>query len=543
MTETRIHLLSPQLANQIAAGEVIERPAAVLKELLENSLDAGAHRIEIDIEKGGMQLIRVRDDGFGIHPDDLALALSRHATSKVHTLKDLENITSLGFRGEALASMGSVSRLSLSSCLRGQNEAWKVETIGRNLEAQITATAHPTGTTVEVRDLFFNTPARRRFLRTEQTEFGHIDDLLKRILLSRFEIGFTLRHNQKMIRQAKPATTDQARQQRLANIMGSHFMEHAISFDIEIPDMRLWGWITLPEFSRNQTDLQYCYLNGRSIRDKLINHAIRLAYQDTLLTGRHPGFVLYLELDPSTVDVNVHPTKHEVRFHNSRMIHDALFSNLRRILSGEHSTTQIEETPAVYHVNPKSVHLSPIKKDTIKTGEACSAPTILGTAIAQLHDRYILAENTAGLIILDIPLARTACLKKQLSEKTIRTQPLLLPLSIDVSKSIANYVEQQTAFLATLGFDISRLDNSKIRVRYIPVLLKDINLESFIPVFLQALLTEILDATSLLAHHAGQHLPTKLSLSSMNDLLRMIENLELTMTQPRCWKQISLDIL
>lgn len=329
----KIKLLSPRLANQIAAGEVVERPASVIKELLENSLDAGASRVEVDIEAGGVKLMRVRDNGSGLAKEDLALALSRHATSKIYELDDLEAVGTLGFRGEALASISSVSRLTLTSNAADSGEAWQASAEGRDMVADLKPAAHPQGTTVEVRDLFFNTPARRKFMRTEKTEMNRIDDVLKKLAMSRFDVSFVLRHNGKAVHNLPAASQQLEKERRLAQICGPAFMENAVHVDIERSGLRMWGWVALPSFSRSQTDMQHFYVNGRAIRDKLVAHAVRQAYQDVLYHGRHPAYVLYLELDPSTVDVNVHPTKHEVRFRDNRMVHDFLFSSLHKALA------------------------------------------------------------------------------------------------------------------------------------------------------------------------------------------------------------------
>ncbi|MCO4784472.1 MAG: DNA mismatch repair endonuclease MutL [Marinomonas atlantica] len=330
---TRINLLSPRLANQIAAGEVVERPASVVKELLENSLDAGATQLDIDVEQGGVRGIKIRDNGRGIVKDDLSLALSRHATSKIITLDDLEAVATLGFRGEALASISSVSRLHLTSCAEGEPEAWRVEAEGKDMATSVRPASHPQGTTIEARDLFFNTPARRKFLRTEKTEFNHLEEVVKRLALSRYDVGFRLSHNGKQVYDLRPVQDQLHAEHRLANLLGKKFIENALTIDVEAAGLRLWGWIGLPTFSRSQADLQYFFVNGRVVRDKLVAHAVRQAYRDVLYNGRHPTFVLYLELDPGTVDVNVHPTKHEVRFRDGRLVHDFLFSRIHKVLA------------------------------------------------------------------------------------------------------------------------------------------------------------------------------------------------------------------
>ncbi|WP_459208271.1 DNA mismatch repair endonuclease MutL [Pseudomonas sp. MLB6B] len=330
---SRIELLSPRLANQIAAGEVVERPASVAKELLENSLDSGARRIDIEVEQGGVKLLRVRDDGVGISADDLPLALARHATSKIRELEDLEGVLSLGFRGEALASISSVSRLTLTSRTASASEAWQVETEGRDMAPRVQPAAHPVGTSVEVRDLFFNTPARRKFLKTEKTEFDHLQEVIRRLALARFDVGFHVRHNGKSVLSLHEASDEVSRARRVGAICGPGFLEQALPVDVERNGVRLWGWVGLPTFSRSQADLQYFFVNGRAVRDKLVAHAVRQAYRDVLFNGRHPTFVLFLELEPSGVDVNVHPTKHEVRFREGRMVHDFLYSTLYRAIA------------------------------------------------------------------------------------------------------------------------------------------------------------------------------------------------------------------
>ncbi|CAO1662446.1 DNA mismatch repair protein MutL [Halomonas sp. NYA30] len=331
---SRIQVLDPRLANQIAAGEVVERPSSVTKELIENAIDAGSQRIEVEIEQGGTRLIKVRDDGIGIGEDDLPLALARHATSKIGSLEDLEGVSSLGFRGEALASISSVSRLELiSNAQEDPRDGWRVVAEGRGMEARVTPAPHPRGTSVSVRDLFFNTPARRKFLRTEKTEFAHVEEAFRRQALSRYDIAWVLRHNQKVIHQLPPGHSAAARERRIASLLGKNFIEHARYIEREAGGLRLSGWVGLPTHSRSQADQQYFFVNGRVVRDRLVAHAVRQAYRDVLFNGRHPVFVLYLELDPDVVDVNVHPTKHEVRFRDGRIVHDFLYSSLHHCLA------------------------------------------------------------------------------------------------------------------------------------------------------------------------------------------------------------------
>ena len=328
-----IAILPARLANQIAAGEVVERPASVIKELIENSLDAGATSIHIDVDKGGIKKIKITDNGHGIVKDELTLALSRHATSKIKDLNDLEAINSLGFRGEALASISSVSRLTLTSKPKSQDTAWQAVAEGRDMSVSVKPAAHPDGTSIEVLDLFFNTPARRKFLRTEKTEFNHIDEVVRRIALAHFGVSFQLTHNGNTVRQYRMASTQAQFTKRVAMVCGQKFIEHAVEVDCPHDNMTLSGWLAKPSFSRSQNDLCYSYVNGRMMRDKLINHAIRQAYADLLPADTYPAFVLFLQLDHSEVDVNVHPAKHEVRFHQSRYVHDFIYSVCHKALT------------------------------------------------------------------------------------------------------------------------------------------------------------------------------------------------------------------
>lgn len=373
-----IKLLPQRLANQIAAGEVVERPASVVKELLENSLDAGSTRVDIDIEAAGTKLIRIRDNGSGISAEDLPLALHRHATSKIASLEDLECVGSLGFRGEALASIGSVAQLSVTSSTeedagRGQCAS----SAGREMEVTLKPAAHPQGTTVEVRDLFFNTPARRKFLRTERTEFNHLDDVVKRLALSRFDVSFGLRHNGRQLQDLRRCTSEADRLRRVASLCGPEFVQNAIGIERESGELRLFGWVAQPTFSRSQADLQHFFVNGRYIRDKLVVHAVRQAFSDVLYHGRHPAFVLYLELEPAEVDVNVHPTKHEVRFRDGRRVHSFIYSTLHKALAD----IRPPDAPSGYDA-PSPVS-SPAGRLDLLTGEL-------------IHQREIGLTNDAG---------------------------------------------------------------------------------------------------------------------------------------------------
>lgn len=361
-----IQILPPLLANQIAAGEVVERPASVVKELIENSLDAGADKIQIDIEQSGSRLIRIRDNGYGIAKEEIQLSLVRHATSKIATLDDLENILSLGFRGEALASISSVSRLTLTSRTAEQTEAWQVYAQGQEMDTTIKPASHPIGTTVEVENLFFNTPARRKFLRSDKTEFAHIDEVVKRIALAKPTVHFTLTHNGKLIHQYKAANDTNSQLKRLATICGTDFTEHALRIDWQYEEMHLQGWVAEPRFFRSQNDFNYSYVNGRMMKDKVILHAVRQAYADYLSPDQYPAFVLFLDLDPTLVDVNVHPTKHEVRFHQARLVHDFILQGVANALAQtselfaqNDESTMIVEAEKSQHIAEPNAHYQP----------------------------------------------------------------------------------------------------------------------------------------------------------------------------------------
>ncbi|WP_299998941.1 DNA mismatch repair endonuclease MutL [uncultured Cedecea sp.] len=366
-----IQVLPPQLANQIAAGEVVERPASVVKELVENSIDAGATRIDIDIERGGAKLIRIRDNGCGIKQEELALALARHATSKIASLDDLEAIISLGFRGEALASISSVSRLILTSRTAEQNEAWQAYAEGRDQDVTVKPAAHPVGTTLEVLDLFYNTPARRKFMRTEKTEFNHIDEIVRRIALARFDVTINLSHNGKTVRQYRAVQEGAGRERRLAAICGNPFLEHALEIEWQHGDLAMRGWVVEPAASTSAlAEIQYCYVNGRMMRDRLINHAIRQAYEEQLGVDQQPAFVLYLEVDPHQVDVNVHPAKHEVRFHQSRLVHDFIYQGVLSVLQQQKESAQL----SVEGITPASTARPPENRQAAGRNQFATPP-------------------------------------------------------------------------------------------------------------------------------------------------------------------------
>ena len=533
---TKIQLLDSRLANQIAAGEVVERPASVLKELLENALDAGSESISVDVEQGGVKLVRVRDNGSGIDRDDLPLALSRHATSKIRGLDDLEAIGTLGFRGEALAAISSVSRLTLASNVEGEAEGWQVQVEGRDMAPTVTPAGHPRGTTVTMRDLFFNTPARRRFLRTEKTEFNHLEEVFRRIALSEFNTAFRLTHNQKVIHQLPAGLDDTLRAARVAKLCGKGFMEQAIPVDVERDGIRLHGWMGLPTFSRSQADLQYFYVNGRVIRDKVVSHAVRQAYADVLYHGRHPAYVLFLELDPAQVDVNVHPTKHEVRFREQRMVHGFLYSALHRAIAevrpgqslaanvvdeGESVMPAMEPSQASMSLSAPAGRPSysppthsfsygqgarqadaygalvrPQVAETSVMPPASDQETVppLGYAVAQLHGIFILAENQQGLVVVDMHAAHERItyerLKQSWSEDKVRSQPLLVPVSLAVSSREADFAEQQPEVFSRLGFMVDRAGPETLVVREVPAMLRDSDSEAMVRDVLSDLLAQ-----------------------------------------------------
>ncbi|MFT2089631.1 DNA mismatch repair endonuclease MutL [Paraglaciecola sp. 2405UD69-4] len=385
-----IQILPARLANQIAAGEVVERPASVVKELVENSLDSGATSIDIEIEKGGHKRILIRDNGDGIAHEELALALSRHATSKISQLDDLEAISSLGFRGEALASISSVSRLTLSSKPDKQTQAWQAHCEGRDMEVQLNPVAHPKGTSVEVVDLFFNTPARRKFLRTEKTEFTHIDELMRRIALSRFDVSFTLKHNGKLLRKYPAKTANANGIKRVAAICGQAFSEHGIALNSEYEEFSLTGWFSPPEFAKPQADFQYFYVNGRMMRDKLINHALRQAFEGVVADNNQSAYVLYLTLPAEQVDVNVHPAKHEVRFHQARIVHDFIFRALNDALNQYlQGSRQISEPQVLKPAEPSHDYIVPLQT------EVTQAPTSREPVPSSSPNRDYLGQKLA----------------------------------------------------------------------------------------------------------------------------------------------------
>ncbi len=556
-----IQQLPSHLINQIAAGEVVERPASVVKELVENSLDAGAHDVHVDIMSGGRKLIRIRDDGSGILKNELALALARHATSKISSLEDLESVVSRGFRGEALPSIASVARLSLISRSAGADSAWQVDADGGELSAPRPA-AHPRGTTIEAHDLFYNTPARRRFLRTERTEFGHIEKWIRRLALSRPDVAFTLTHNRRAVMQLAAADSHDKRLQRIARICGQAFADQAVYIEHETEGVALAGWIGLPTFNRSQPDLQFWFVNGRSVTDKTLAHAARHAYRDVLFHGRYPAYALSLTMDPASVDANAHPAKHEVRFRDSRRVHgvvsQAVEVALRDTRPGGHAPA-----PAVVAANVayqqgsmalsagRSRGISAVRESLAGYAALSSAiPRLdgdpndaevppLGFAIAQLAGVYILAENKDGLVVVDMHAAHERIvyekLKRGFDEQSVVSQPLLVPVTVAVAESEANLVEQSTHTLASIGLVIDRTGPTSLMVREVPVLLKDADAESL----LRDVLADLAQAgqssrvedvchdfLATMACHHSIRANRSLTMHEMNALLREMEQTE-----------------
>ncbi len=601
-TQSRIQSMPVQLVNQIAAGEVVERPAAVVKELLENSLDAGASKITIDIEQGGTKLIRITDNGHGIHKEDLILSLSPHATSKIRSIDDLEQVISLGFRGEALPSIASVSHLQLTSCWLGGDETWQL-TMNNSKASEITPVANKPGTTIEVRDLFFNVPARRKFLRTEKTEFSHLDDVVKRISLSRFDVAISLRHNQRVVKSLSAANNRLQQEKRIAEILGPAFIEQAAFMDFAYEGLRLWGWIAEPTFSRSQADMQYFYVNGRMVKDRLVTHAVRQAYADVLFHGRHPAYVLFFECDPGMVDVNAHPGKHEVRFRQSRQVHDFLFraihKSLAEVISSDTSSHELHhysnnadtqqtsgtttslsgfqsrfssQRPA-QQPSQSSMPFAVAEQRRAYAEFAAAAPALnlpttslpetdaqdmppLGFARAQLHGIYILAENAQGMVLVDMHAAHERItyerLKTAREGEGIKSQPLLVPITIAVSSKEAQMVEDQAEVFNELGFEIDRVAEESIKLRQLPIVLSNSDVENLLRDVLSDLLTHgsstriqqaINEILSTMACHGSIRANRKLTIEEMNALLR---DMEITERSGQCnhgrptWIQLSI---
>ena len=571
-----IHLLSDQLISQIAAGEVVERPASALKELLENSLDAGSTDINVSLMQGGVKQLRVADNGVGVALDDLALALTRHATSKINSLDDLENVASLGFRGEALASIASISRTQLISRHSNEKHAWRIGSDGADVGSPEPA-ALDAGTIVEVNDLYFNTPARRKFLKTEATEFGHCEDAFKRIALSRPDVSFMLQHNGRALMRLSAAEP----QKRFVDVLGADFAAEALMVDEAAAGLRFWGMTAKPTFSRHSRDTQYVYVNGRFVRDKLISHAIRQAYQDVMHGDRHPAFVLFLELDPSLVDVNVHPAKTEVRFRDGQTVHRFIFHALNKALAtptGESSLVTASQatsnpfTPSSESVRPYPTFQSQMDLRAQQSGANYSntdfyqklfdnikpqAPIdvasevvesqhqdhALGFAVAQIHGIYVLAQNHLGLVVVDMHAAHERImyeqLKNALDSESVAMQPLLLPVSFQADRLEVATVEDELSKgqgnLKQLGFDIAVLSPTTLAVRAVPMMLKDADAVALARDVLKDLreygasraLTERRnEMLATMACHAAVRANRSLTIPEMNALLRDMEATE-----------------
>lgn len=576
-----IRQLPDTLINQIAAGEVVERPASVVKELVENALDAGAKRIDIDLEDGGIRLIRIRDDGSGIAPEELPLAVSRHATSKIASIDDLEAVATLGFRGEALPSVASVSRFRLVSRRPDADHGAELRIEGGR-HGEVVPQAHPPGTTVEVRDLFFNVPARRKFLRAERTELGHIEDWLRTLALARPDVEIRVSHNGKPSRRWK-GEDHLLSDVRLHEALGEEFARNALRVDHAGAGMRLHGWIAQPAYNRASADQQYLYVNGRSVRDRNVAHAVRQAYSDVLFHGRHPAYVLFLELDPRGVDVNVHPAKHEVRFRESRLVHDFVYRTLHAALAdtragaapapayaatpgalpthapvagGGHAASgapvfapqqqaiglRVADAPAAYaalYAPREEAVQAPFAPAVAMPEDAPGGMPPLGFALAQLHGIYILAENADGLIVVDMHAAHERIgyekLKAAHDGEGLRTQPLLVPSSLAVSEREADVAEREAETLAQLGFEVQRSGPQSLLLRSVPALLAHGDVEALLRDVLADLrehgstrrVAETRDALlATMACHGAVRANRRLTIPEMNALLRQMEATE-----------------
>jgi DNA mismatch repair protein MutL len=583
-----IRTLPDTLINQIAAGEVVERPASVVKELVENALDAGARRVDIDLEEGGVRLIRIRDDGGGIAPGDLPLAIQRHATSKIASLDDLEAVATLGFRGEALPSIASVSRFMLASRRDDAEHGASLQVEGGRV-GEVVPKAHPRGTTVEVRELFFNVPARRKFLRAERTELGHIEEWLRSLALARPDVELRVSHNGRPSRRYRAFLEAGGNGslfdgERLVETLGEGFAGNVLQVDHSGAGLRLYGWIAQPAYNRASTDQQYLYVNGRAVRDRSVAHAVKQAYADVLFHGRHPAYVLFLELDPRGVDVNVHPAKHEVRFRDARLIHDFVYRTLHAALAETRAGMQVgalpeagtvamnasQAAPASAWQAPMHAQHLPLSRsgvDEARAGyaslyggeQAASAPALhgvpqplpqegpvppLGYAVAQLHGIYILSETAEGMIVVDMHAAHERIgyekLKAAHDGEGLRSQPLLVPRTVSVSEREAELAEASADTLAALGFELSRSGPTSLALRSVPALLAQGDVEALLRDVLADLregdgtarsgsdrVTAARDELlATMACHGAVRAHRRLGLAEMNALLREMEATE-----------------
>ena len=591
-----IRVLPEQLIHQIAAGEVIERPASVLKELIENSLDAGARRVDIEIEEGGAKLCRVRDDGCGIEKDELALALSRHATSKIASIDDLERVGTLGFRGEALPSIASVSRTKVTSRSPGSDVGYAVSSDNGVLTA-LEPAPHAVGTTVEVRDLFFNVPARRKFLRAERTETQHITRMVERLALSKFETAFSLSAARRSLADFPPAKSQIERERRVAQIVGDEFMANALYVEHESSGCRLTGWLCQPTYARSQPDLQHFYLNGRMLRDRLISSAIRLGYRDVMFHGRHPAFVLFMEIDPRQVDVNAHPAKLEVRFRDGRHVHNFLFKTVERVLQETYAGATgaaapptdanslvppsssepasmwpmrganqaslglrvSEPPPPNYFQRSASSFVSSVASTPSVQAQVQEPPSEtppLGFALAQLHGIYILSQAPDGLILVDMHAAheRTTYekMKAALADGGVASQPLLVPLAVAVSPAEAEVLDEHASALSRLGLDVVRSGPASVQIRAVPAFLAQKDLDELLRRISADLSAEgttrgveeaLNEVLGTMACHGAVRAHRNLAVPEMNALLREMER---TVRSDQCnhgrptWTYVSL---
>ncbi len=556
-----IQQLPSHLINQIAAGEVVERPASVVKELVENSLDAGATDIQVDVLAGGARLIRVRDNGAGIPAGELRLAMFRHATSKILSLEDLEAVASLGFRGEALPSIGSVAKVSLTSHAAGANGAWRVDAENSVL-SEVQPAAHAPGTTVEVHDLFFNTPARRKFLRSERTEYGHIEKWLHRLALSRPDVAMTATHNRRPTLALAAATDAATRLARLARILGEPFADQAVAIEREEEGIALAGWLGLPVYNRSQPDQQFWFVNGRSIVDRTLAHAARHAYRDVLFHGRFAAYVLYLGIDPASVDANAHPAKHEVRFRDARRVHGVVAQSLELALGATRpASDRAGPVPAARYFAQPGLSLSVpagsarrhshVARDAhahymhfehpgagTNSVPAGDVPP-LGYAVAQLGGVYILAENADGLVLVDMHAAHERVvyekLKRSHADRSIVRQPLLVPVSVSVAEGEANLVEESQDIFEALGLTVHRSGPTTLCVREVPSLLRAADAEALLRDVISDLqdsgssqrIDDVIDETlATMACHNSIRANRQLTLDEMNALLREMETTE-----------------
>ena len=568
---SRIHRLDQVVADQIAAGEVVERPASIVKELVENSLDAGATSIDIGVEEGGVRQIIVSDNGAGIAKEDLPLAAQRHATSKIRDAKDIEHVATMGFRGEALASVAAVAKLDICSRSQDESNAWTLRLEGGK-EVHFRPQGRPTGTTVEVSDLFFNTPARRRFLKTTRSELNQITEISRVLALGNPLCGFTLRHNGRELERMSAARTAD---ERVVHVLGQDFINEAIRVDITRNEVRLWGWVGSPNFTRSNSSRQFFYVNGRSVQDYLVAHAVKQAYKDILFHGRHPVFVLFLELDPADVDVNVHPTKSEVRYRNNRTVHDFIMSGIyhslrsdptdrERHVESELVTDQepdISSNPnlstgfARQHslglgdANQKRTQwwlseallpqgeetATPIDDEILKN-ETESALPPLGNAIGQLKGAYILAENDDGLVVVDMHAAHERVLYEEMKAHRARDelarQRLLIPETLDVGIQDAELVEEHAEELVKVGLVVERAGPTSVKLREIPALLATSDMQTLLRDVLDdlrehgqsdAITTREHQILSTMACHNAIRFNRRLTLDEMNALLRKME--------------------